>query len=116
MSDSLGRHAIEAGARPDGVIVGPPVLDDLPSMGDVTEWVHIQAFVTEPPVENLDEPVLLWLARHREYHFSRIAQAPAFRRKPGVMSFPLAAPSASRRPSHSLPEAASASRNLLQEC
>ena len=46
----------------DGVIVGPPGVDDRPSVGDVTEQMLIEAFVAEPAVEALDEPVLLRLA------------------------------------------------------
>lgn len=57
LSESLWCHAIEAGVGPDGVVVGAPVLDDSPPVDDVTEQVLIEAFVTEPAVETLDEPV-----------------------------------------------------------
>lgn len=48
---------------PDGVVVGSPVVDDRPSMADVAEQMLVEAFVPEPPVETLDEPVLLRLSR-----------------------------------------------------
>lgn len=63
LSESLWRNAIEAGVGPDGVVVGLPILDDRPRVGDVTEQMLIEAFVTEPAVETLDEPVLLRLSR-----------------------------------------------------
>lgn len=54
---------IEAGVEPDGVVVGSPGVDDRPSMGNVAEQMLVQAFVTEPADEALDEPCLLRLAR-----------------------------------------------------
>ena len=63
MSESLWRHAIEAGVGSDGVVVGPPGVDDRPRVGEVVEQMLIEAFVAEPAVEALDEPVLLRLSR-----------------------------------------------------
>lgn len=48
---------------PDGVVVGPPDVDDRPSVGEVAEQMLVEAFVTELAVETLDAPVLLRLAR-----------------------------------------------------
>jgi len=56
LSGSLWRHAIAAGVGPAGVVVGTPGVDDRPSVGDIAEQVLVEAFVTEPVVETLDEP------------------------------------------------------------
>ncbi|AFW01373.1 hypothetical protein B932_1804 [Gluconobacter oxydans H24] len=66
LGESLWRHAVEASVGPDGVVVGSPGVDDRPNVGDVTEQMFVEAFVTEPTVEALDEPVLLRLARRCE--------------------------------------------------
>lgn len=41
LSESLRRHAVEPGVGPDGVVVGPPGVDDGPSVGDVTEQMLV---------------------------------------------------------------------------
>lgn len=63
LGESLWRHAIEAGVGPNGVVVGTPVFDDRPRVGEVAEQMLVEAFVTEPAIEALNEPVLLLLAR-----------------------------------------------------
>lgn len=63
LSESLWRHAVQAGVGPDGVVVGLPGVDNCPSMGEVAEQMLVEAFVAEPAVETLDEPVLLRLGR-----------------------------------------------------
>lgn len=62
LNESLWRHAIEASMGPDSLVVGPPDVDDRPSVGDIAEQVVVEAFVREPAVEAFDEPVLLRLA------------------------------------------------------
>lgn len=47
---------------PDGIVVRPQALDDRTGVGEVAEQVLVEAFVTEPAVEALDEPVLLRIA------------------------------------------------------
>ncbi|KXV09453.1 hypothetical protein AD930_02705 [Acetobacter malorum] len=54
LSESLWRHAIEAGVGSDSILVGPPGVDDRPSVGEVAEQVLVEAFVAEPAVETLD--------------------------------------------------------------
>lgn len=62
MSESLRRHAVEAGVGSDDVVVGAPSLDDRAGVAEVAEQMLVEAFVTEPAVEALGEPVLLRLA------------------------------------------------------
>lgn len=42
---------------------GAPGVDDRAGVAAVVEQVLVEAFVSEPAVETLDEPVLLWLSR-----------------------------------------------------
>lgn len=48
---------------PDSVVVGPPGVDDRPSVGKVAKQVLVEAFVAEAAIETLDEPVLLRFSR-----------------------------------------------------
>lgn len=45
VDERLWRHAIQAGMRPDSVAVGPPGVDDRPSVDKVAEQVLVEAFV-----------------------------------------------------------------------
>lgn len=60
----LSRHdPVKARVGLLGVVVDPPVFDNLPGMSIVGEQVLIQAFIPQPAVEAFHEDVLHWLAR-----------------------------------------------------
>ena len=54
---------VEARVGSVQIVVGPPCVDKLPGPTQGREQMLVEAFVTQPPVERLDEPVLHRLAR-----------------------------------------------------
>ena len=54
---------VQARVRPVGVVVDPPVLDDLPSLVVVREQMFVEALVAQPAVEAFDKAILHRFAR-----------------------------------------------------
>ena len=49
-----------------GILVDPPIFDGPPGVGEADEPMFVQALITEPAVEALDEGVLNGLTRFDE--------------------------------------------------
>lgn len=69
--------------RPDIVVVGAPVTNDAPGVGQVGEPIRIQAFFAKAPIEALSEAVVGRLSRSREVERDVVDISPLVQRLAG---------------------------------
>jgi hypothetical protein len=72
-----GCEPVEARARSVGVVVDPPVFDNLPCLVEVAEHVLVEAFVAQAAVEALHKAILHRFARRDVVPFDGVLLLPS---------------------------------------